>query len=208
MVGSGVSEAGPEMSFFIPRDSTGSAAGNFERDLTMAKKTDVVIPQNGEVRPPAGMARIGSVANAPWWHLANGNVLHGELENVYERPDERSKSGKSKFFQIKLLAPTIARKGRGKDAEIVTVPTGHVVNVNYGPKTKELEKFVPDIMRGAIYTVWLHVDGEKFEIGRGQTMWPIDVRATVTVAPRATEESDPDFSDDDDGEAEGDAAQA
>jgi hypothetical protein len=48
------------------------------------------------------MARVGSSANAPWWHLKNGNALYGRLLNVYERPDERAKSGKSKFFQIEL----------------------------------------------------------------------------------------------------------
>jgi len=142
------------------------------------------------VRPPEGLARVGSVANAPWWNIKNGNVLSGVLENIYERPDERSKSGKSKFYQVRLSAPTEVRMGRGKEAKIGIAPAGSVVNLNYGPKTKELEKFVPDIMRGAEYTVWCHVDGEKFDIGKGQTMWPIDVRAGQTKPPTVNEEPD------------------
>jgi hypothetical protein len=142
------------------------------------------------VRPPEGLARVGSVTNAPWWSLEPGNVLHGILENVYERPDERSKSGKSKFFQIRTVAATKVRYGRGKQAKVGVCKAGDVINLNYGPKTKELEKFVSDIMRGAEYTVWCHVDGEKFDIGKGQTMWPIDVRAGQTRAPTISDEPD------------------
>lgn len=152
------------------------------------------------VVPPSGLARVGSVANAPWWHLKAGNTCHGMLENCYTRPDERSKSGVSKFFQIKLLAPSLVRYGRAKDAKVSMAPTGTVINLNYGPKTKELESFVPDILRGAEFEVWCHIDGEKFDIGKGQTMWPIDVRAGMKKSPRATEDS-PDFGDDDDDEA-------
>jgi len=150
--------------------------------------------------PPANMARIGSVANAPWWSIEDGAVLHGELENMYDRPDERSKSGRSKFFQIKLLKDTKARYGRGKEAKVVAVKAGTVVNLNYGPKTRELEKYVDPIIRGAKYEVWIHVDGGKFDIGKGQTMWPLDVHATMTRAPQVSDEPDFDGSDDDEGE--------
>ncbi len=143
------------------------------------------------------MARVGSVANAPWFHLEEGNICHGYLENVYERPDERAKGGKSKFFQIELLTPCKARDGRGDDAEIIEVKAGTIINLNYGPKTKELEKFVPQILMGAQYEVSCFVEGKKFSIGKGQTMWPIDVRAEQTRAPRAGSEDEPDFGDDD-----------
>lgn len=155
---------------------------------------------NGTVRPPEGMARVGSVANAAWFNLAKGNILHGELENMYERPDERSKTGKSKFFQIKLYEPTQVRSGRGKEAKVETAAAGAVVNLNYGPKTKELEKFVPEILRGAKFSVWAHVEGEKFDIGKGQTMWPLDVHAQM-LRP-AMETQDPDFDGGDDAAAE------
>ena len=148
------------------------------------------------VRPPEGLARVGSVANAPWWNLKKGNVLSGMLENMYERPDERSKSGKSKFFQIMLTAPAECRYGRGKQAKISMAKAGDVVNLNYGPKTKELEKFISDIIKGAEFEVWCHVEGEKFDIGKGQTMWPIDVRAGMKKAPSVSDQ-EPDFGDDD-----------
>ena len=142
------------------------------------------------VRPPEGLARVGSVANAPWWNLKKGNVLSGMLENMYERPDERSKSGKSKFFQIMLKAPAECRYGRGKQGVVKMAKAGDVVNLNYGPKTKELEKFIPDIIKGAQFEVWAHVEDEKFDIGKGQTMWPIDVRAGMTKAPSVMDEPD------------------
>lgn len=158
------------------------------------------------VRPPEGLARVGSVANAPWWNLKAGNVLHGKLENMYERPDERSKSGKSKFFQIMLTAPAECRYGRGKQAKISMAKAGDVVNLNYGPKTKELEKFISDIIKGAEFEVWCHVEGEKFDIGKGQTMWPIDVRAGMTKAPSIKDEPDFEGVEDEADEAPGQAS--
>jgi len=144
------------------------------------------------VRPPEGMARVGSVANAPWFHLEKGNVLHGTLVNMFDRPDERAKSGRSKFFQVQLLAPAKCRYGRGKQAKVNTAPVGQVVNLNYGPKTKEFEKFVPEIIKGAEFEIWCHVEDDKFEIGKGQTMWPIDVRAMQTKAV-SIRDDEPDF---------------
>jgi hypothetical protein len=147
-----------------------------------------------KVSRPSGMARVGSVANAPWFHLAVGNIIHGYLENCYSRPDERSKTGRSKFFQIRLTEPAKGRVGRGKEAKVQDFPVGTVMNLNYGPKTKEFEAFIPDILRGAEYRVWAHVEGEKFDIGKGQSMWPIDVAAEMTKPPKASEE-EPDFED-------------
>jgi len=109
---------------------------------------------------------------------------------MYERPDERSKSGKSKFFQIELFAPTECRYGRGKQAKVSMAKAGEVVNLNYGPKTKELEKFIPDIIKGAEFEVWCHVNGEKQDIGKGQTMWPIVVHAGMKKAPSVKDEPD------------------
>lgn len=160
----------------------------------------------GAVRPPEGLARVGSVANAPWFNLAAGNVCHGMLENMYLRPDERAKAsgGKSKFFQIRLLSDAQVRFGRGKEAKVGMAKAGDVVNLNYGPKTMVFETYVPDILRGAEYEVWCHVTGEKFDIGKGQTMWPIDVRAGMKKAPTVVAaDSEPDFGDDDEDGAPG-----
>lgn len=156
------------------------------------------------VQPPEDMARVGSVANAPWWDLKNGNVLYGTLINVYDRPDERSKTGRSKFFQVELLAPTDVRFGRGDKAKPGRAEAGSVVNLNYGPKTKAFEEFVPSILQGAAYTVWVKVDGEKFDIGRGQTMWPLDCRAKQVRA--ASVDAGPEFEGE--GDDEGDQAGA
>jgi hypothetical protein len=154
-------------------------------------------------RAPEGMARIGSVANAPWFNLRNGNVLYGKLINVFERPDERSKTGKSKFFQVETMeysdpvtGEVIAcevREGRGDDAATANVEPGTIVNLNYGPKTKDLEPFVKEILQGAEYVVCCIVNGEKFKIKNGQTMWPVETFAKQTKA--ATPLDEPDFED-------------
>lgn len=150
---------------------------------------------DGTVRPPEGMVRLGSAANAPWWNLRKGNVLYGYLENMYSRPDERSKSGKSKFFQVTLINDTEVRAGRGEDATVVQAKAGSVINLNYGPVTKELETLIPNILKGGRYKVWLHVQDEKIKIGKGQTMWPIEQLVETVKAPLESES--PDFSDGD-----------
>lgn len=161
------------------------------------------------VRAPRDMARVGSVANAPWFNLANGNTLYGKLINIFERPDERARSGKSKFFQVEVMeyidgetgevAPCQVRYGRGHDASMGIAEPGEVVNLNYGPKTKDLEPFVADILRGAEYTVFCTVNGDKFTISQGRTMWPVEVFATQTRAPKQLDE--PDFDEDEDAPA-------
>jgi len=145
----------------------------------------------GIVRPPEGFRRVGSVANAPWFNLKKGSVLLGTLQNVYERPDERTPRGTSKFFQIEAEQACEARAGRGEDAKIITVPAGSVVNLNYGPKTKELEKFVPDVIRGAVVKVWVSC-GDKFKISKGRSMWDMDVQVHI-VKPAQVSEDDVEF---------------
>lgn len=171
---------------------------------------------NGAISTPRGMARVGSVANAPWWHLKNGNALYGKLLNIYERPDERAKSGKSKFFQVELCQysdpdsgevrdsyfdasgdrPTEVRIGRGKGATFEQAKPGTIINLNYGPKTKDFEPFIEQIMRGAEFMVLCVINGEKFEIKNAQTMWPIETFAEMTRAPKSLDE--PDFDGEED----------
>lgn len=181
---------------------------------------------NGSIATPRGMARVGSVANAPWWHLKNGNALYGRLLNVYERPDERAKSGKSKFFQVELCQyadpvsgevkdyyfdaktgterPTEVRIGRGKGATMDMASPGTIINLNYGPKTKDFEPFVADIMRGAEYMVLCVINGDKFEIKNAQTMWPIETFAEQTRPPKS--QAEPDFDDEEEPQAQAGAA--
>lgn len=132
---------------------------------------------------------------------------------MYERPDERSKLGKSKFFQVELfpykddagevhdhyvdgegvVLATEVRVGRGKQSSFSEVGPGTIINVNYGPKTKDWEPLVSEIHRGAEYLVLAVITGDKFEIKHGQTMWPIDIYHSMTRASRQVDE--PDFED-------------
>ena len=151
------------------------------------------------VRPPEGFRRASSVANAPWFRLKKGNLLRGILENMYRRNDERAPKakdgsiGQSKFFQVKLVEACECRFGRGEDAKFAMAPAGTVVNLNYGPKTKDLESLIPSIMAGAEYEVWVHVQGEKFKIGGGKTMWDIDVQSMIIKAAMVADDDVPDL---------------
>lgn len=153
---------------------------------------------NGMARPPEGFKRLGSVTNAPWFSLKEGNILYGVLENVYARPDERApktkdgKMGSSKFFQVKLLEGCEVRTGRGEDAKVARANPGDVVNLNYGPKTKALEPLCPQILQGAEYHVWIKVL-KKFKISAGRTMWDLDQNVVCKRPPAASDE--PDFVD-------------
>lgn len=193
----------------------------------MGKKNETVATGQRASATPRGMVRSSSVANAPWWHLKEGNALYGRLLNMYERPDERSPRGKSKFFQVELMeytdpetgevSPTYVdptrgplatevRVGRGKQATFKTVGAGTIINVNYGPKTKDWEALVKDILRGGEYRVLGIITGEKFEIKNGQTMWPIDTFHEQVTPPREVDE--PDFDDEEPAQASQQAAGA
>ena len=173
------------------------------------KRREHMAADNGQsgmmVGPPKGMVRVGSVSNAPWFELANGNRLYGKLINIFERPDERAKLKRSKFYQVELLAPCQVRRGRGREAEIDTAEVGEVVNLNHGPKTKDFEPLIEQVMRGAQFNVYVGVTGEKFDIGKGQTMWPLDCRMEM-VRPQQVSDDEPDFQGDEGGEASAAAA--
>jgi len=152
---------------------------------------------NGNVRPPEGFRRAGSVADAPWVWLEVGNTIHGKVLNIFTRPDSRVKNkdgspGTSKFFQIEALSEMKCRAGTGETAKAVQ---GTVVNLNYGPKTSELENYIPDVKRGAEVHVWAPVLG-KMKVGPGKTnsMWIIDLH--VRIVTPASGSSEPDFGGD------------
>lgn len=146
------------------------------------------------VRAPEGFRRVGSASNAPWFNLAEGNVLEGNLINVFERPDERTESKTSKFFQVELTKPTKVREGKGEKAVVVEAAVGTIVNLNCNAKTQEFEALIPEIVRGAEYQVYVHV-GKKFPISKGRSMWDITA-AVKLVKPAMSTDQSPDFDDD------------
>lgn len=146
---------------------------------------------------PEGFRRLGSVANAGWFDQKTvGNTLHGVLEGMYERKDDLNPAKKSKFFQLKLLAPCEVRDGRGEDAKVITVEEGAYVNLNYGPKSKDLEALIPEIHQGAEYEVYAVVMGEKIKLTGGRSMHNLDVGVKLTkAAAEVSADSAGDFSD-------------
>ena len=148
----------------------------------------------GTVRAPEGFRRIGGVADAPWFNIKTGNTLKGVLDGCYERVDPRSKTGKSKFFQFVLLEAAEVRQGRGEDMKLIQAPAGTVVSINFTPKTKPLEDYIPEIVRGAEYQVWIGC-GKKIPLKNGNTMWDLDVRVNQTKSVSA-DVDDPDFDGD------------
>jgi hypothetical protein len=83
---------------------------------------------------------------------------------------------------------------RGEDAQIATAKVGDYVNLNYGPKTKDLEKHIADISLGAIFEVFGVVAGEKIKLTGGRTMHNFEVFTKMVRAPQAMDDNEPDFS--------------
>jgi hypothetical protein len=144
---------------------------------------------------PSGFVRVGSVADAPWFILENGNTLQGKLLGVFTRDDKRAKSGKSKFFQVQLSAPCKLRSGRGEDVKVYEGTSGTIVNLNITPLTRCLEDFCAKILRGGEYNVFAPC-GEKKPLANGNDMWLIDTHVQVVREPEALEDQEPDFGGD------------
>lgn len=162
----------------------------------MAKNSNVPTVAPTFARPE-GFRRLGSVANAGWFNQKLvGNTLYGVLEGMYERKDDLNPAKKSNFFQLRLLAPCEVREGRGPDAKVITVQAGEYVNLNYGPKSKDLEKLIPEIHQGAEYEVYAVVMGEKINLAGGRSMHNLDVQVKLTkAAAEIPADSAGDFSD-------------
>jgi hypothetical protein len=157
------------------------------RRRNMAGKNSVQ-GQNA-VAAPEGFRRVGSVANAGWFNMKKvGNIVSGVLENMFERPDDKAPSKKSKFFQIRM--------GRGEETTVVMAKPGDTVNLNYGPKTKELENLISDIVQGAEYAVYGVVAGDKIKLTGGRSMHNIEMFTRCTRRPVVSDE--PDFGGGDD----------
>jgi hypothetical protein len=150
--------------------------------------------ESSMLQAPAGFVRVGSVADAPWFVLEEGNILHGKLLGVYEREDKRSKTGRSKFFQVELFAACKVRAGRGEDAVVSLGRPGMIANLNVTPLTKVLEDFSKKILTGGEYNVYAPC-GRKKDLANGNTMWLIDTHVQVVREPSPLEDQGPDFED-------------
>lgn len=149
------------------------------------------------VRAPEGFRRVGSVANAGWFNMKKvGNTLLGTFQGMFSRKDELNPKKVSNFFQIQLTEECEVRMGRGEDAEITMAAPGDFVNLNYGPKTKDLEALVPKLMEGAEFDVYGVVAGDKIKLTGGRTMHNFEVFTKMTQAPTVSGD-DPDFGSDD-----------
>ena len=158
----------------------------------MASKNSTATAQT-TVRAPEGFRRVGSVANAGWFNMKMvGNTVQGVLEGMYQRKDDLNPKKVSDFFQIRLTADCEVRMGRGEEAQIAMAKAGEFVNLNYGPKTKDLAQLVPQILQGAEFEVYGTVAGEKIKLTGGRTMHNFEVFTKMTVAPKALDD-EPDF---------------
>jgi hypothetical protein len=165
-----------------------------------AEKTILATVGNKGPAVPDKYRRLGSVANAPWFNLAQGNTMEGELLGVYERVNERAaKDPKQpamvKFFQVKVTTPCEVKDGKGETAEIKQAEVGTIVNLNCNTKTSDLLPCAEEIKHGAAYEVFVAC-GKKMPLKNGNTMWDITVAVNQTKAPTATAD-EPDFSDED-----------
>lgn len=158
-----------------------------DREMAASKQSDSAVAQ-----VPAGFVRVGSVADAPFFVLEENNIIHGKLLGCYERDDKRSKTGRSKFFQVELISPCKVRSGRGEDAKVSVARSGTVVNLNYTPLTKVLEDFSKKILTGGEYEVYAPC-GKKKELANGNTMWLIDTHVHVVREPAPLADQEPDF---------------
>jgi len=151
---------------------------------------------------PSKYRRLGNVANAPYFNLAQGNSFEGKLLGVYERVNERAKGDKDqpatvKFFQLELLTAAEVTEGKGDARTIKQADPGTVINLNCSVKTDVLIPCALEIKNGAEYNVFIHC-GKKITLENKNTMWDVTVGVDQVKAPTITEStSEPDFDDDD-----------
>jgi hypothetical protein len=154
--------------------------------------------ETGMARAPEGFRRLGSVANAGWFNMKKiGNTVRGTLAGMYERKDDLNPAKKSNFFQIQLTEECEVRMGRGEEASLSTAKPGDYVNLNYGPKTKDLVQCLPQLLQGAEFEVWGSVLGEKIKLQGGRLMHNFDLFTKMTKAPEIVDEPDFDNAADD-----------
>jgi hypothetical protein len=166
-----------------------------------ATKTSVPVAAKG-IAVPSKYRRLGNVANAPYFNLAQGNSFEGKLLGVYERVNERAKTDEKapkmvKFFQLELLAVAEVKEGKGEAATIKQAEPGTIINLNCCTKTADLIPCALEIKHGAEYNVFVHC-GKKMALANKNTMWDITVAVEQVKAPLiAVSAGEPDFDDDD-----------
>ena len=148
-----------------------------------------------QVSMPEGFRHVGSVANAGWFNMKKvGNVIQGMFEGMYKRKDNINSEGESQFFQIKLTAGNCeVRMGKGEDAVLAIANEGDVVNLNYGPKTKELEDLLPSVEKGAEYEIYGIVAGDKIKLTGGKTMHNFEMGKKLIKEATSPAAEQPDF---------------
>lgn len=133
--------------------------------------------------------RLGACPNAGWFNFKKlGNTIEGELKGMYWRKDELNPKGQSPFFQVQLSSPCEVRLGRGEDAAIVQAKAGDIVNLNYGPKTKDLEELIPQIMNGGVFQIYGTIAGAEIKLPGNRKMYNFEVFTKMTVAPKVEDE--------------------
>lgn len=153
------------------------------------EKKDQAVPAGGQSSPPDGFQRSGSAAVVGWFNMNKlGNVLSGKLTGMFTRKDALRTEGTSKFFQVQVDKECEVRAERGEDVKYIPALPGQSVNVNYGPKTKPWEDFMPDIRNGAVYAVFGEIAGGKIKISGGRQMHNFDVYHKQVVPPKAQED--------------------
>jgi hypothetical protein len=162
-----------------------------EENRMASKNSSVAVP--AQVQAPEGFRHVGSVANAGWFNMKKvGNTVQGTFEGMFKRKDDLNPEKTSKFFQVKITAGECeVRMGKGEESVLATAHVGDVVNLNYGPKTKELEELLSAIEKGAEYEIFGTVAGDKIKLSGGRTMHNFELFKKLTV--EATSDVEPDF---------------
>jgi len=134
---------------------------------------------NRPAGPPAGYRQVTADTDAPWWKACEDAVCHGELLGMYTMQTDPPRN----YFQLRLVEPTSAFLGKGKDREEITVEKGQVINLGENFKVQELRKIIPEHRAGARFMVYVRVKGDKIPVGNARTMWPMDIYTKMTKAP-------------------------
>jgi len=151
----------------------------------MAKKKENGSNGTADHSLPAGYRRVVSISDAPWFHLEEGNVMRGKVNNRFIMNTEPKRA----YYQVELLGlregagPTKVRQGRGDDAEVVEAASGDVINLGESYKAQVLkDQVIPGILAGGEYEIYVVV-GAKVKAKGGRTLWDLDIGVKETKAP-------------------------
>jgi hypothetical protein len=143
---------------------------------------------------PEGFQRSGSASAVGWFNpLKAGNTLRGTLIGMFKKPDMFAQGKQVDFFQVQVSQACEVRADRGEESHMLEAKPGDVVNINYGPKTKNWELLTGDIKRGAVYEVLATVIGDKVKLAGNRKMHNVDVFQKCVRAPQSNAEVDVDF---------------